>query len=162
MSAGVGNPSDSKVETIARLAQWRIESFGPCSYRRSDAFRLGIWNWYLSVEKNRYMHIRLFPEPCRVSKEHLPTVRYRVVRSIGVVSTPISAVTARAVSIEGEGRRGRRKGRIWRSGAALPRHPDPSLLIELMSPRHRQRLLLSHAGRRSLGNVIEASQAHGE
>ncbi|RRT85070.1 hypothetical protein GW17_00031187 [Ensete ventricosum] len=78
MSAGVGNPSDSKVETIARLAQWRIESFGPCSYRRSDAFRLGIWNWYLSVEKNRYMHIRLFPEPCRVSKEHLPVARFVV------------------------------------------------------------------------------------
>ncbi|CAL9774696.1 unnamed protein product [Musa acuminata subsp. burmannicoides] len=78
MSAGVGNPNDSKVETIARLAQWRIESFGPCSYRRSDAFRLGIWNWYLSVEKNRYMHIRLFPEPCRVSKEQLPVARFVV------------------------------------------------------------------------------------
>ncbi|URE20967.1 hypothetical protein MUK42_12395 [Musa troglodytarum] len=78
MSAGVGNPSDSKVETIARLAQWRIESFGPCSYRRSDAFSIGIWNWYLSVEKNRYMHIRLFPEPCRVSKEQLPVARFVV------------------------------------------------------------------------------------
>ncbi|KAF5194495.1 BTB/POZ domain-containing protein, partial [Thalictrum thalictroides] len=49
-SSGVG---DSKVETISRLAQWRIDSFGPCSYRRSDPFKVGIWNWYLSVEKNR-------------------------------------------------------------------------------------------------------------
>lgn len=37
---------DSRVETISRLAQWRIDTFGPCSYRRSDPFKLGIWNWY--------------------------------------------------------------------------------------------------------------------
>jgi hypothetical protein len=36
---------DSRVETISRLAQWRIDTFGPCSYRRSDPFKLGIWNW---------------------------------------------------------------------------------------------------------------------
>ncbi|WOK96427.1 BTB/POZ domain-containing protein [Canna indica] len=84
MSSGVGNSSDSKVETISRLAQWRIEGFGPCSYRRSDAFKLGIWNWYLSVEKNRYMYIRLFPEPCRVSKEQPPVARFVVrVSSLG-------------------------------------------------------------------------------
>ncbi|CAA6667669.1 unnamed protein product [Spirodela intermedia] len=65
--------SDSKVETISRLAQWRIESFGLCTYRRSDAFKVGIWNWYMSVEKNRYMYIRLFPEPCRLSKEQPPS-----------------------------------------------------------------------------------------
>ncbi|XP_072992904.1 BTB/POZ domain-containing protein At1g21780 [Typha latifolia] len=76
MSSGAGNAGDSKVETISRLAQWRIESFGPCSYRRSDAFKVGIWNWYLSVEKNRYMYIRLFPEPCRLSKEQPPIARF--------------------------------------------------------------------------------------
>ncbi|KAF8405713.1 hypothetical protein HHK36_007790 [Tetracentron sinense] len=68
--------SDSKVETISRLAQWRIESFGPCSYRRSDPFKVGIWNWHLSIEKNRYLYIRLFPEPCRISKEQSPTARF--------------------------------------------------------------------------------------
>ncbi|KAG1363178.1 BTB/POZ domain-containing protein [Cocos nucifera] len=76
MSCGGANGSDSKLETISRLAQWKIESFGPCSYRRSDAFKLGFWNWYLSVEKNRYMYIRLFPEPCRVSKEQPPIARF--------------------------------------------------------------------------------------
>ncbi|XP_038976074.1 BTB/POZ domain-containing protein At1g21780 [Phoenix dactylifera] len=76
MSGGGANGSDSKVETISRLAQWKIESFGPCSYRRSDAFKLGIWNWFLSVEKNRYMYIRLFPEPCRISKEQPPMARF--------------------------------------------------------------------------------------
>uniref|UniRef100_A0A453S4C1 BTB domain-containing protein n=3 Tax=Aegilops tauschii subsp. strangulata TaxID=200361 RepID=A0A453S4C1_AEGTS len=50
MSGGGGSPSgpDSRVETISRLAQWRIDTFGPCSYRRSDPFKLGIWNWYHS------------------------------------------------------------------------------------------------------------------
>ncbi|KAL2317812.1 hypothetical protein Fmac_031688 [Flemingia macrophylla] len=59
---------DSKVETIARLAQWKIDNFGPCSYKKSDPFKLGIWNWYL------YIHI--FPEPSRISKEHPPVARF--------------------------------------------------------------------------------------
>lgn len=48
--SGGGSPSgpDSRVGTISRLAQWRIDTFGPCSYRRSDPFKLGIWNWYHS------------------------------------------------------------------------------------------------------------------
>lgn len=36
---------DTKVETISRLAQWRIENFGPCSFKKSDPFKAGIWNW---------------------------------------------------------------------------------------------------------------------
>ncbi|KAJ4772498.1 BTB/POZ domain-containing protein [Rhynchospora pubera] len=77
MSTGsTGSAGDSKVETIARLGQWRIESFGPCSYRRSDSFKLGIWNWHLSVEKNRVMLIRLYPEPCRLTKEQPPLARF--------------------------------------------------------------------------------------
>ncbi|RZR71165.1 hypothetical protein BHM03_00003932 [Ensete ventricosum] len=55
------------------------------------------------------------------------TARYRTI-PFRVVSALISTVATcyRAVSAEGEGRRGRRKGRTWRSGAALLRHPDPS------------------------------------
>ncbi|GKV37703.1 hypothetical protein SLEP1_g45698 [Rubroshorea leprosula] len=30
---------DSKVETISRLAQWRIDNFSPGSYRKSDPFK---------------------------------------------------------------------------------------------------------------------------
>lgn len=116
---------DSKVETISRLAQWRIENFGPCSFKKSDPFKVGIWNWYrflrfsslcdflwcicfmfrfsfwnhelvlvswlawvliylrpvwnlrhLSIEKNRYMYIRLFPELSRASKEQPPIARF--------------------------------------------------------------------------------------
>ncbi|RWV87935.1 hypothetical protein GW17_00050028 [Ensete ventricosum] len=39
----------------------------------------------------------------------------------------IVVVRYQAVSTEGEERRGSKKGRTWRSGAALLRHPDPSL-----------------------------------
>lgn len=67
---------DAKVETISRLAQWRVDSFGPSTYKRSDPFKIGIWNWILSIEKNRYMYIRLFPEPSRVSKEQPPVARF--------------------------------------------------------------------------------------
>ncbi|XP_042032903.1 BTB/POZ domain-containing protein At1g21780-like isoform X2 [Salvia splendens] len=69
--------ADTKVETIARLAQWKIESFGPTNvYKRSEPFKIGIWNWHLSVEKNRSVYIRLFPEPSRVSKEQPPLARF--------------------------------------------------------------------------------------
>ncbi|CAI9778087.1 unnamed protein product [Fraxinus pennsylvanica] len=69
--------ADLKVETIAKLAQWRIENFGAATtYKRSDPFKIGIWNWHLSVEKNRYMYIRLFPELSRVSKEQPPVARF--------------------------------------------------------------------------------------
>ncbi|KAA8546413.1 hypothetical protein F0562_002848 [Nyssa sinensis] len=71
--------TDSKVETISRLAQWRIENLGSCTYKKSDPFKVGIWNWYLSIEKNRYLYIRLFPEPSRVSKEQ-PTIARFVLR----------------------------------------------------------------------------------
>ncbi|XP_068660028.1 BTB/POZ domain-containing protein At1g21780-like isoform X2 [Aristolochia californica] len=67
--------NNSKVETISRLAQWKIDSLGPCFFRRSDAFKVGIWNWYLCIEKNRYLYVRLFPEPCRTSKEQPPVAR---------------------------------------------------------------------------------------
>ncbi|KAF7829826.1 BTB/POZ domain-containing protein [Senna tora] len=68
--------ADSRVETISRLAQWKIDNFGPCSYKKSDPFKLGIWNWYLSIERNRYLYIHLFPEPSRISKEHPPIARF--------------------------------------------------------------------------------------
>ncbi|KAI3714679.1 hypothetical protein L6452_21638 [Arctium lappa] len=67
---------DTKVETISRLAQWRIDNFGPCTYKKSEPFKIGIWNWQLSVEKNRYLYIRLFPEPSRLSKEQPPIAKF--------------------------------------------------------------------------------------
>ncbi|KAK9002986.1 hypothetical protein V6N11_060560 [Hibiscus sabdariffa] len=76
---------DSKVETISRLAQWRIDNFGPCSYKKSDPFKVGLWNWHLSIEKNRYLYIRLFPEPSRVSKEQPPYAKFILrISNVGV------------------------------------------------------------------------------
>ncbi|XP_061361881.1 BTB/POZ domain-containing protein At1g21780 [Gastrolobium bilobum] len=61
------------VETVARLAQWKIDDFGPCSYKKSEPFKVGIWNWYFSIVRNRCLSIYLFPEP---SKEHPPFARF--------------------------------------------------------------------------------------
>uniref|UniRef100_A0A0D6R2C6 BTB domain-containing protein n=1 Tax=Araucaria cunninghamii TaxID=56994 RepID=A0A0D6R2C6_ARACU len=68
--------SDAKVETTARVAQWRIENLGSWSYRRSDPFKMGLWNWHLSVEKSRHLIVRLFPEPSRSSKEQPPIATF--------------------------------------------------------------------------------------
>lgn len=91
------------VDTVARLAQWKIDNLGPCSYKKSDPFKLGIWNWYVSIfiylfislslclsmrffnclfcrcfaiVRNRFLSIHLFPEPSRVSKEHPPVAKF--------------------------------------------------------------------------------------
>ncbi|KAK2351862.1 BTB/POZ domain-containing protein [Trifolium repens] len=65
-----------RVDTVSRLAQWKIDNFGPCSYKKSDPFKLGIWNWYFSIVRNRFFSIHLFPEPSRISKEHPPLARF--------------------------------------------------------------------------------------
>ncbi|CAO2827926.1 unnamed protein product [Amaranthus hypochondriacus] len=67
---------DTKVETISRLAQWKIDNFGPCSYKKSDSFKLGLWNWHIAIEKNRYLNVRLFQEPSRQSKDQPPLARF--------------------------------------------------------------------------------------
>ncbi|XP_057863892.1 BTB/POZ domain-containing protein At1g21780 isoform X1 [Cryptomeria japonica] len=68
--------NESKVETAARVAQWRIENMVSSSYRRSEPFKMGLWNWHLSVEKSRYVYVRLFPEPSRHSKEQPPIATF--------------------------------------------------------------------------------------
>ncbi|XP_023740604.1 BTB/POZ domain-containing protein At1g55760 isoform X1 [Lactuca sativa] len=51
-----------RVDTTSRLAQWRFDDFG-FSYRKSDPFKIGNWNWHLVVEKNRKIWlIKLSPE----------------------------------------------------------------------------------------------------
>ena len=43
-----------RVETTSRLAQWRIDNVSSCSYRRSDPFHMGFWNWYVLQIGNFY------------------------------------------------------------------------------------------------------------
>lgn len=66
----------TKVETTARLAQWKIESLALCTSRRSEGFKVGLWNWHMSIERNRFLHIRLFPDLCRFPKEPPPIASF--------------------------------------------------------------------------------------
>ncbi|KAK9691542.1 hypothetical protein RND81_09G203100 [Saponaria officinalis] len=74
-----------KVETIARLAQWRIDNLSSCSFRRSDPFKIGLWNWHLALEKNRVLMIKLYPEITKLSRENPPIASFiiRVLSSVG-------------------------------------------------------------------------------
>ncbi|KAI4389714.1 hypothetical protein MLD38_001912 [Melastoma candidum] len=72
-----------RVYTTSRLAQWRIDNLGSCTYRKSDPFKLGPWNWYLSVEKNKILYVRLYPETSAFARERPPIASFvvRVVSS---------------------------------------------------------------------------------
>ncbi|CAJ1974252.1 unnamed protein product [Sphenostylis stenocarpa] len=65
-----------KVETVARLAQWKIDNVGLSSYKKSEPFKVGIWNWYFSIVRNMFLYIHLFPEPSQVSKDYPPFARF--------------------------------------------------------------------------------------
>ncbi|XP_051135120.1 BTB/POZ domain-containing protein At1g55760-like [Andrographis paniculata] len=67
-----------RVETTSRLAQWRIENLASCTYRKSDPFTIGKWNWHLSVEKNRTMalFIRLYPVISNLSRDKPPIASF--------------------------------------------------------------------------------------
>ncbi|CAH1428794.1 unnamed protein product [Lactuca virosa] len=61
-----------RVVTTSRLAQWRIDDFSS-SYRKSDPFKIGNWNWHLVVEKNRKIWlIKLFPEIPKLAGDSPP------------------------------------------------------------------------------------------
>ncbi|KAJ7963502.1 BTB/POZ domain-containing protein [Quillaja saponaria] len=79
--------SDSayRVETTSRLAQWRIENLASCTYRKSDPFKIGKWNWHLSLEKNRVLFVKLYPEISNLTRDNPPIASFiiRVVSSAG-------------------------------------------------------------------------------
>ncbi|XP_043688358.1 BTB/POZ domain-containing protein At1g55760-like [Telopea speciosissima] len=74
-----------RVETTSRLAQWKIENFASCTYRKSDPFKIGNWNWRLSLEKNRTLSIKLYPEISNLTREQPPIASFiiRVHFSVG-------------------------------------------------------------------------------
>ncbi|KAE8691158.1 BTB/POZ domain-containing protein [Hibiscus syriacus] len=65
-----------RVETIARLAQWRIDDLPSCTYRQSDAFKIGYWNWHLTVEKNRVLYVKLYPEFSNLTRDNPPIASF--------------------------------------------------------------------------------------
>jgi len=54
-----------RVETTSRLAQWRIDNVSSCTYRRSDSFHMGFWNWYVICKLVNFA-LSVFPLFCSV------------------------------------------------------------------------------------------------
>ncbi|KAF6153866.1 hypothetical protein GIB67_001099 [Kingdonia uniflora] len=79
------NDSAYKVETTSRLAQWKIDNLTSCTYRKSDPFKIGNWNWLLTVEKNRALHVKLYPVVSNLTRDNPPIASFniRVLCSIG-------------------------------------------------------------------------------
>ncbi|XP_042407966.1 BTB/POZ domain-containing protein At1g55760-like isoform X1 [Zingiber officinale] len=67
-----------RVESTTRLAQWRIDSLSTFSYRRSDLFKLGLWNWYLAVEKSKQLYVKLYPEDSSFTRENPPIASFNI------------------------------------------------------------------------------------
>lgn len=65
-----------KVETTSRLAQWRIGHLASYTYRKSEPFKIGKWNWHLSVEKSRALFVKLFPEVSSLTRENPPIASF--------------------------------------------------------------------------------------
>jgi speckle-type POZ protein len=75
-----------RVDTISRLAQWRIHNLSSSTYRKSDPFKMGLWNWHLSVEKSKMLlNVKLYPEVSNLTRENPPVASFalRVVSSTG-------------------------------------------------------------------------------
>ncbi|KAJ0965277.1 hypothetical protein J5N97_026415 [Dioscorea zingiberensis] len=65
-----------RVETAPRLAQWRIDALSSTTYRKSDPFRIGLWNWFLAVEKNKQLFVKLYPEVSSLTREQPPIASF--------------------------------------------------------------------------------------
>ncbi|KAJ6803945.1 BTB/POZ domain-containing protein [Iris pallida] len=65
-----------RVETAPRLAQWRIDTLSSCTYRKSDPFKIGIWNWFLTVERNKQLFVKLYPEVSALTREQPPIASF--------------------------------------------------------------------------------------
>ncbi|KAM0912120.1 hypothetical protein ACQ4PT_013021 [Festuca glaucescens] len=63
----------TRVEAAPRLAQWRVDALPCYTYRKSDPFRVGLWNWYISVERNnKQTSVKLFAELSNSAKNTTP------------------------------------------------------------------------------------------
>ncbi|XP_078438262.1 BTB/POZ domain-containing protein At1g55760-like [Wolffia australiana] len=70
------NESKCPVEVTPRIARWRIENIEACFWHQSKPFEIGRWNWHLSVEKNKQIIIRLFPQASTFAKERPPIASF--------------------------------------------------------------------------------------
>ncbi|XP_076882567.1 BTB/POZ domain-containing protein At1g55760-like [Bidens hawaiensis] len=74
-----------RVETTPRLAQWRIDNLVSFTYRKSDPFKIGNWNWHLVVEKSRSFSTKLYPEIKNLTRDSYPIASFniRLISSFG-------------------------------------------------------------------------------
>lgn len=74
-----------RVHTTSRLAQWRIDNLSACTYRKSDPFKMGKWNWHIGVEKSKTLFIKLYPEISNLTRDCPPIASFiiRVICSVG-------------------------------------------------------------------------------
>ncbi|KAI3856290.1 hypothetical protein MKX03_014880 [Papaver bracteatum] len=70
------NDSVYRVRTMSRVAQWKIGNISFYAYIKSDPFKIGNWNWHISVEKNRMLFIKLHPEITNVTRDHPPIASF--------------------------------------------------------------------------------------
>ncbi|KAI3997854.1 hypothetical protein MKX01_036324 [Papaver californicum] len=76
---------------MSRVAQWKIENFSSYAYMKSDPFRIGNWNWHISVEKNRMLLIKLHPEISHITRDHPPVASF-IIRVILSTENPTVSV----------------------------------------------------------------------
>ncbi|KAG6494521.1 hypothetical protein ZIOFF_049553 [Zingiber officinale] len=71
--AGIENNTRNKVKAISPLAQWKVDNLRFDNYRRSGTFKIGIWNWCLTVWNNySVLSIRLIYEPNFITEDKHP------------------------------------------------------------------------------------------
>ncbi|KAL2945021.1 hypothetical protein RDABS01_033368 [Bienertia sinuspersici] len=75
-SSNNNNNSSYQVHTTSRLAQWRIHNLSSCTFRRSDPFPLGLWNWHLALEKNKVLMLKLYPEISNFTRDNPPIASF--------------------------------------------------------------------------------------
>jgi len=73
--SGMSGDSAYRVETTTRLAQWRIDTLSS-TYRKSNPFRIGLWNWFLTVERNKHFCVKLYPEVSNLTREKPPIASF--------------------------------------------------------------------------------------
>lgn len=67
-----------ETKTVARFAQWTFEALSTSSPKQSEPFQMGLWTWFIAVEKDQTMYVRLFPEANQIAKEQPPIARFRI------------------------------------------------------------------------------------
>ncbi|KAL1833666.1 hypothetical protein DCAR_0103765 [Daucus carota subsp. sativus] len=67
---------EMNTRTVSRFARWTFETQSTSSPKKSEPFKMGLWTWHLSVEKDQTMYVRLYPEPTRIAREQPPIARF--------------------------------------------------------------------------------------